>query len=208
MHGASALSAASLLGIPSRAAAEPPPEVTKIRLVKIPAICLAPEYLAEELLRLEGFTDIEYVGSDRSVTHELITRNLADMTATAPPELLPALDTGGEIVCPRVFTAAATGSSCTSTSVRFAISRQAYRRKRDRLPRVLFSGQHDGYVSWTPQGYRLGELQDFDGMRRDFIRERVDAFWRFPAPQAARKKIGRVIVAPRKTARGNNTTAA
>ena len=36
MLGASALSAASLLGIPSRAAAEPPPEVTKIRLVKIP----------------------------------------------------------------------------------------------------------------------------------------------------------------------------
>ena len=43
------------------AAAEPPPETTKIRLVRVPAICLAPEYLAEELLRLEGFTDVEYV---------------------------------------------------------------------------------------------------------------------------------------------------
>jgi NitT/TauT family transport system substrate-binding protein len=42
-------------------AAEPSPEIRKIRLVKIPAICLAPQYLAEELLRLEGFSEVEYV---------------------------------------------------------------------------------------------------------------------------------------------------
>jgi len=57
----SAFGAASLLGIPTVAAAEPPPEVKKIRLVHAPAICLSPRYLAEELLRLEGFTEIEYV---------------------------------------------------------------------------------------------------------------------------------------------------
>ena len=28
-----------------------------------PAICLAPQYLAEELLRLEGFSQVEYVSS-------------------------------------------------------------------------------------------------------------------------------------------------
>lgn len=41
-------------------AAEPPPEVTTIRLEKDPVICLAPQ-AAEELLRAEGFTDIRYV---------------------------------------------------------------------------------------------------------------------------------------------------
>jgi len=97
--GASALSAATLLGIPVRAAAEPPPEIKKIRLVRIPAICLAPEYLAEELLRLEGFTEIEYFPLDRTITYEILTQNLADMTATAPPELMPALDGGAAIVC-------------------------------------------------------------------------------------------------------------
>jgi len=55
-------SAAGLMGVVARpAAAEPPPETTRIRLVKIPGLCLAPQYVAEELLRIEGFTDIQYV---------------------------------------------------------------------------------------------------------------------------------------------------
>jgi NitT/TauT family transport system substrate-binding protein len=46
---------------PKPVAAEPPPETTRIRLVRSPAICISPLYLAEELLRLEGFTEVEYV---------------------------------------------------------------------------------------------------------------------------------------------------
>ena len=38
------------------AAAEPPPETTTIRLVHAPSICTAPQYIAEELLRLDGFS--------------------------------------------------------------------------------------------------------------------------------------------------------
>jgi hypothetical protein len=56
----SSLGAALLLGLSRHAAAEPPPETTRIRLTQDPAICLAPQYLAEELLRLEGFAEIEY----------------------------------------------------------------------------------------------------------------------------------------------------
>ena len=41
-------------------AAEPPPEVTTIRLEKDPVLCIAPLVL-QELLRAEGFTDIRYV---------------------------------------------------------------------------------------------------------------------------------------------------
>lgn len=39
------------------------PETTRLRLGKVPSICLAPTYVAEALLRAEGFTQIEYVGS-------------------------------------------------------------------------------------------------------------------------------------------------
>jgi len=46
---------------PRSALAEPPPETTRIRLVRSPAICISPLYLAEELLRGEGFSEIEYV---------------------------------------------------------------------------------------------------------------------------------------------------
>ena len=42
-------------------AQEAPPEITTIRLAKTPTICLAPQYVAEELLRSEGFTDVQYV---------------------------------------------------------------------------------------------------------------------------------------------------
>lgn len=42
-------------------AAEGPPETTTIKIVRLPALCLAPQYLAEDFLRLEGFTDVQYV---------------------------------------------------------------------------------------------------------------------------------------------------
>jgi NitT/TauT family transport system substrate-binding protein len=47
---------AGLLGLPARpVAAEPPPETTRLRLVRGPGLCVAPEYVAEELLQGEGF---------------------------------------------------------------------------------------------------------------------------------------------------------
>src|SRR5262245_31361204 len=53
---------AGLLGLrPEPVAAEPPPETTRIRLVRSGAICISPLYVAEDLFRLEGFTDVEYV---------------------------------------------------------------------------------------------------------------------------------------------------
>jgi len=53
---------AGLLGLyPKRAAAEPPPETTRLRLAQTPVLCFAPQFVAEELLRLEGFTDVQYV---------------------------------------------------------------------------------------------------------------------------------------------------
>jgi NitT/TauT family transport system substrate-binding protein len=41
-------------------------KTTSLRLVQDPSSCLAPQYVAEELLRDEGFTDIRYfeVASD------------------------------------------------------------------------------------------------------------------------------------------------
>src|SRR5690242_476624 len=58
---ASLACAAGLLGASKSVCAEPPPETTTIRLAKIPGICIAPQYMAEELLLAEGFTDVRYV---------------------------------------------------------------------------------------------------------------------------------------------------
>lgn len=43
------------------AAVEPPPETTRLRILKGKPACWAPMYVAEPLLREEGFTDIQYV---------------------------------------------------------------------------------------------------------------------------------------------------
>jgi NitT/TauT family transport system substrate-binding protein len=46
---------------PGHASGEALPETTRLRLFKFPGICLAPQYVAEDLLRAEGFTDVQYV---------------------------------------------------------------------------------------------------------------------------------------------------
>jgi len=44
-----------ILGLKSEsAAAEPPPETTRIRIHDAPIACFAPAYIAEELLKAEG----------------------------------------------------------------------------------------------------------------------------------------------------------
>jgi len=46
---------------PGLASGEPPPETARIRWVETPSMCQAPQYVAEELLRAEGFTDVQYL---------------------------------------------------------------------------------------------------------------------------------------------------
>jgi NitT/TauT family transport system substrate-binding protein len=57
----SAAGAAGVFGARASLADEAPPEVTTVRLFRDPSICLTPWYIAEDLLRAEGFSDIRYV---------------------------------------------------------------------------------------------------------------------------------------------------
>src|SRR5262249_2897157 len=59
----SAAGAAGLIDGPSAFAEEGPPETTTIRLAKMPGICIAPQYVAEDLLKTDGFTDVQYFES-------------------------------------------------------------------------------------------------------------------------------------------------
>jgi hypothetical protein len=63
---------AGLLGLhPRSVAAEPPPETTTLRLARVPAICVAPEYVAEALLQGEGFTEMQYVKKESSLAKQM-----------------------------------------------------------------------------------------------------------------------------------------
>ena len=59
--------AAAMLAQARPAAADAPPETTSLRLAKIPGICIAPAYVAEELLHAEGFTDVRYIAAEAGV---------------------------------------------------------------------------------------------------------------------------------------------
>src|SRR3989442_13278991 len=62
LSGLTLAGTAGLLGVRAQPAdAEPPPETTRIRFPQPPSICVAPMLLAAELLRGEGFTDVQFV---------------------------------------------------------------------------------------------------------------------------------------------------
>jgi NitT/TauT family transport system substrate-binding protein len=64
LGGLALAGAAAALGVrpdPAASAIEPPPETTRLRIHKGDPACWAPMYVAEPLLRKEGFTDIQYV---------------------------------------------------------------------------------------------------------------------------------------------------
>ena len=56
-----AAAAAALAGRARTADAEAPPETTRVTLLQTVSMCQAPQYVAEDLLRGEGFTDVRYI---------------------------------------------------------------------------------------------------------------------------------------------------
>src|SRR5438876_763303 len=93
LAGAAGLMPAS----PALAAAEPL-ETTTLRLVRVPAICQAPLYIAEDLLRSDGFTDIRYVDTPTDAIAPAVGRGEADFGLAAAIDHIQAIDTGTPIV--------------------------------------------------------------------------------------------------------------
>jgi NitT/TauT family transport system substrate-binding protein len=95
---ASTLSAAALFGFAPSARAEPPPEVRKLRLPRSSVICIAPQYLAEELLRQEGFTDIEYLEDLRGTGVEAVGKGDLDFVQDSAPTVAYAMERQSSVV--------------------------------------------------------------------------------------------------------------
>jgi NitT/TauT family transport system substrate-binding protein len=90
---------AGLLGLrPAPVAAEPPPETTTIRLHRIRGICIAPQYVAEELLKAEGFTDVQYVADEDLAPYSLFAAERIDISMAFVAPFLVQLDAGLPLV--------------------------------------------------------------------------------------------------------------
>jgi NitT/TauT family transport system substrate-binding protein len=98
LTSASLVAAAGVLGPRAALADEPPPETTTIRLSKIPGICIAPQYAAEELLRAEGFSDVRYVALEAGAgTATGIARGEVDFGVNFAAPLVIPIDAGEPI---------------------------------------------------------------------------------------------------------------
>jgi ABC-type nitrate/sulfonate/bicarbonate transport system substrate-binding protein len=70
----------------SARAAEPPPETTRIRIPDTPVTCFAPLYVAEALLKAEGFSEVEYV---KTTLNQGRTRRWPAAMSTSLRTMLP-----------------------------------------------------------------------------------------------------------------------
>jgi len=88
--------AAGLIRAPPARPAEGALETATVRIVKISGICIAPQYVVEELLRAEGFTDVRYIGMTAAgaPAAAAVGRGDADFTLTFAAPLAIAIDGG------------------------------------------------------------------------------------------------------------------
>ena len=194
----SLLGAAALLGLPRPARAEPPPETTKIRIVENHSMCLAPQYVAQELLRLEGFSDVEYVKPRSMATIEDLAEGRADLSLKTAPFLIHALDTGPPLVliaglhagCYELFANERIKTLADLKGKTVAISAIG-------SSEYIFIASMLAYLGMDPQkDIQWATMKTTAEAMRLFAEGKADAFLAFPPePQVLRaKKIGRVIV--------------
>ena len=99
LRGMTLAGTAGLLSLPPRlAAAEPPPETTRLRMTRIPGLCIAPQYVAQELLLAEGFPDLQYVDVGGVDPYPAFAAGQIDLSMAFVPPFLVQVDTGLPVV--------------------------------------------------------------------------------------------------------------
>jgi NitT/TauT family transport system substrate-binding protein len=189
----------ALLGLHSNSlAAELPLETKRIRIPQIPSACRSPEWVAEELLRIEGFTDVQYlpVQGTQGVEQALASGE-ADLGGHFAAPVILRLEAGDPIVMlggEHVGCFELLGSERIRT-IRDLRGRAVAIPALDPSP-YAFLASMASYVGLDPRKdidwvkHRPGEAMQLlaDG--------KIDAYLGFPTePQELRaKKIGRVVV--------------
>jgi len=193
LAGLSAAGAVSALGARASLAAEGPPETTTIRLIQDPNICLAPGYIAGDLLRAEGFTEIRYLDSE----HHSVARSEIDFDMVSGVSLIADLDAGQPLTalagihsgCYELFAHDPIRTVTDLKGKRIAIRRLGH-------PGHFFIAIMAAQVGLDPQTDIEWVTSPEQRPMELFADGKVDAFLGFPPePQELRaRKIGRVIL--------------
>jgi NitT/TauT family transport system substrate-binding protein len=194
----SAAGAAGILGSRSSLADEPPLETTTIRLVRPSGICVAPIYIAEELLRTEGFADISYVAVPGGVASAQVTaRGEADFLLNFAAPLLIPMDAGEPLT---VIAGAHVG--CFELFANDTVHRIAELKGKSVGVQAIGSSQHvflasmATYVGLDPNSDINWVTSPSIKPKELFANGKIDAFLGFPPePQEMRaRNVGHVIV--------------
>src|SRR2546430_9620463 len=190
--------AAGLIGPSNSVAQEVPPEMTTIRLAKSPSLCVAPQYVAEELLRAEGFADVRYVMSDAGVRQsKALASGEIDFTLHFSAPLLIPIDAGEKITI-----VAGVHVGCFELFGNERIRTIADLKGKTVGVQDLGASPHV-FISTMAAHVGLDPAKDIKWVTSPsvapmelFADGKVDAFLGFPPePQALRaRKIGRVVV--------------
>jgi len=193
-----AAGATGLIGPPSSNAQDGRLETTSIRIAKIAGICIAPQYVADELLRAEGFTDIRYVATNAGVEAALsLARGDLDFTANFAPPLIIPIDAGEPITI-----VGGEHIGCFELFAKEGIRSIADLKGKTVGVQGLGSSQHV-FVSTMAAHVGLDPARDIYWVTSSSIKPmelfaegKIDAFLGFPPePQELRaRNIGRVIV--------------
>jgi NitT/TauT family transport system substrate-binding protein len=192
------LAGAAVLG-PRPARAQAPPETSRLRLAWTGSTCQAPQYVAEELLRLEGFKDIEFPdlseGGGVGVARKLAA-GAADLTMNFVGPLLVELDAGAPLV---ILAGGHVGCFELVGTERVRAVRDLKGRTvavADRVTTFIFLDALVGYVGLDPRKDMTLVFHPADEAIKLLADGRIDAYLAFPpATQELRaRKIGHVIV--------------
>jgi NitT/TauT family transport system substrate-binding protein len=190
--------ATSLLGSVPALADEGPPETTTIRLPHDPSPCVVPAYVGDDLLRAEGFIDVQYVPTLHGITvGGMAARGEIDFGIIFAPSIVYHLDTGE-----RVTVLAGVHTGCYELFAHERIRRVTDLKGKSVGTPALHSGPHvflaaiAAYVGLDP----TKDINWVASLTRDplelLAEGKIDACLGFPpAAQRARARgIGHVIV--------------
>jgi NitT/TauT family transport system substrate-binding protein len=189
--------AAAMIGSGKVSAQEAPPEVTTIRLTKSPGICIAPQYVAEAMLKLEGFSDVQYVEVPLDDTHRSVGTDKVDISMGFIANNIVELDSGTPIML-----LSGVHAGCFELfGTKHVNAIRDLKGKTVGVP-GLGSAHHDftasmaAYVGVDPKREINFVTHPVEESARLLAEEKVDALMGFPpVPQELRqRKIGHVVV--------------
>jgi len=193
----SSAGAAGLIGVTASSPQDAPLETTSIRIAKNSTICIAPQYVADDLLRAEGFTDIQYLERAPAILSAALGRGEVDFSLHLSAPSIVAIDAGD-----RLALIAGVHAGCLELfanerirSIRDLKGRKVGVQAWGTSPHIFLSSMA-AYVGLDPAKDIDWVLSPSVAAMELFVDGKIDAFLGTPPePQQLRaRKVGRVIV--------------